>query len=77
MWDVRASSDTPQIHEFTLKTGENPCYPPDVTEPEYRIAIPEHCRGFRIEPGSQCVLEVWGSGSTLFARQEDDPLSLT
>lgn len=65
VWDVKASNPSPQIHYFTIRTGTNPCYPGDVGEPEYRVVVPDHCQGFRVESGAQCQLEVWGGDSAL------------
>jgi hypothetical protein len=70
-WEVVANTRAPQIHRFTLRAGMNPCFPDDVSEPEYRVVLPARCQGVRIQPGARCVLEVWGTDSALSRVQKE------
>jgi hypothetical protein len=63
-WEVLAAGDSAQIHGFTLRTGWNPCYQDEVSEPEYRVVFPQGRESFEIKAGAACALEVWGSGSS-------------
>lgn len=62
-WEVVAATKSPQMHHFTLHAGPNPCYPGDMSEPDYRVVFPDRCDLFRIQPGAACALEMWGSDS--------------
>jgi hypothetical protein len=64
-WEVVANRESPQIHRFPLRTGANPSYPGDVSEPEYRAVLPDRCRAVQIPRGARCILEVWGRQSAL------------
>lgn len=65
IWEVVAGSAGAQIHKFRVHPGANPCYPGDVTEPEFRVVVPLRCSGFQVRSGERCEIEVWGRDSRL------------
>jgi hypothetical protein len=74
VWEVVAREPTPQLHTLGLRIGANPRAPQlcgggqptacDTPEADDRFAVITPANGtFRLEPGNEYELELWGSGS--------------
>ncbi len=60
VWEVTAPSGSVQIHEFPLQAGVNNVRPGDLSWEGFVVSIPQSASGFRLEPGREYVLEVFG-----------------
>ncbi len=65
IWEVKAVAEVAQIHRFTIRPGDNPCYQDDVSEPEFRVVVPADCGVFWVRRGERCGIEIWGGESAL------------
>ena len=67
VWELVALNGDAQLHEFTLKAGENPTLP-DSDYGKYRVIAPEGADRFVLRRGTKYRIELWG-GDTIFARR--------
>jgi hypothetical protein len=75
VWEATARDRAPQLHTFAFRVGSNPglpqecgggprsaCERPRASE-GFVVVIPAGSGAFRIDPGANYELEVWGSRS--------------
>jgi len=67
VWELATANGTPQIHEFTLKPGENPALL-ESSPGTYRVVVPAGGNLFLLEKARKYRIELWG-GSTIFTKR--------
>lgn len=63
VWEVVATSGTPQIGTLTLKGGKNPTAVANVQSGQYRVLTPQGADSFLLKGGTQYLIEMWGDRS--------------
>jgi hypothetical protein len=61
VWDLAASSGTPQIHTLDLRPGLNQSVIGGVASGTYEILVPRGGGPFQLEAGAEYAIEVWGA----------------
>lgn len=61
IWELKAQSGTPQIHQIELKIGENPAILNGVLSGTYAVVTPNSTGSFTLVTGVEYEISIWGS----------------